>query len=140
MNMIKLNAIFRVAVIAAALACAASCLIPRKSVYLQDMGQMSLITLENQVEAKIVPYDELDIIISCSYQEIARPFNIRSMSGISNGNSSTGNSYTCLVDPNGNIEIPILGVIHASGMTRLQLKDHIRNILLVNNFNGKNNR
>lgn len=130
----KANAIFRMAAIAVALACAASCMTPRKLVYLQDMGQMSQIALENQIEAKIVPYDELDIIISCSDPEIAKPFNIRSMSGIGSGNSSSGGSFTYLVDPDGNIELPILGVIHASGMTRLQLQDHIRNLLLVGNY------
>ena len=130
----KANAILRMAAIAAALACAASCMTPRKLVYLQDMGQMSQIALENQIEAKIVPYDELDIIISCSDPEIAKPFNIRSSISSSGGNSSTGGSYTYLVDPNGNIELPILGEIHASGMTRLQLQDHIRNLLLVGNY------
>ena len=130
----KANAILRMAAIAAALACAASCMTPRKLVYLQDMGQMSQIALENQIEAKIVPYDELDIIISCSDPEIAKPFNIRYSMGNSGGYSSTGGAYTYLVDPNGNIELPILGVIHASGMTRLQLQDHIRNLLLVGNY------
>ena len=127
------NAILRMAAIAAALACAASCMTPRKLVYLQDMEQMSQIALENRIEAKIVPYDELDIIISCSDPEIARPFNIRSMGGVG-GSSSSGGSFTYLVDPNGNIELPILGMIHASGMTRLQLQDHIRNLLLVGNY------
>ena len=130
----KANAILRMAAIAAALACAASCMTPRKLVYLQDMEQMSQIALENRIEAKIVPYDELDIIISCSDPEIAKPFNLRYSMGGTSGNSSMGNSYTYLVDPNGNIELPILGVIHASGMTRLQLQDHIRNLLLVGNY------
>ena len=135
MDMNKLNVILRVTVIAAALLSAASCMTPRKLVYLQDMGQMSQIALENQIEAKIVPYDELDIIISCSDPEIAKPFNIRSsMSGISGNNNMNGSSYTYLVDPDGNIELPILGVIHASGMTRLQLQDHIRKLLLTGNY------
>ena len=128
------NAILRMAAIAAALVCAASCMTPRKLVYLQDMEQMSQIALENRIEAKIVPYDELDIIISCSDPEIAKPFNLRYSMGGTSGNSSMGNSYTYLVDPNGNIIIPILGEIHASGMTRLQLQDHIRNLLLVGNY------
>ena len=134
MDMNKLNVILRVTVIAAVLLSVASCMTPRKLVYLQDMGQMSQIALENQIEAKIVPYDELDIIISCSDPEIAKPFNIRSSIGGIGGSNSAGGSYTYLVDPNGNIELPILGEIHASGMTRLQLQDHIRNLLLVGNY------
>lgn len=136
MDMNKLNVILRVTVIAAVLLSAASCMTPRKLVYLQDMSQMSQIALENKIEAKISPYDELDIIISCSEPEIARPFNVRTALG-GNGssfNSNGSSSYTYLVSPNGSIQLPILGEIHAAGMTRLQLQEHIKNLLLAGNY------
>ena len=136
MDMNKLNVILRVTVIAAALLSAASCMTPRKLVYLQDMNQYDQITLENQIEAKISPYDELDIIISCSDPEIAKPFNIRSAFGGNGASvSNTGSSsYTYLVSPRGDIELPILGQIHVAGMTRLQLQEHIKNLLLTGNY------
>lgn len=107
---------------------AASCATPEKLVYLQDMENNSQIALENKIEAVIVPYDELDIIISCPDPEIARPFNLRS-SVPSGGSSSSSGIYTYLVDPNGNIQLPILGEIKASGLTRLQLQDYICQLL-----------
>lgn len=137
MDMKKSNVILRMTIIAAALLSAASCMTPRKLVYLQDMDQYTQITLENQIEAKISPYDELDIIISCSEPEIARPFNLRtafSSGGSGNVSASGGSSLIYLVDPNGNIQIPILGEMHVAGMTRLQLQEHIKNLLLVGNY------
>ena len=49
---------------------AASCATPKKVVYLQDMANNTQINLENKIEAVIVPYDELDIIISCLEAEV----------------------------------------------------------------------
>ena len=116
------------ALVCTAVLLAASCATPEKLVYLQDMENNSQIALENKIEAVIVPYDELDIIISCPDPEIAKPFNLRSsVSGISN--SGANNTYTYLVDPNGNIQLPILGEIKASGLTRLQLQDYISQLL-----------
>ena len=108
---------------AAAMMLAASCATPKQVVYLQDMEQDSQITLENKIQAVIVPYDELDIMISCPDPEIARPFNMRT-SGVTGG-GGTGTQFTYLVDPDGNIQLPILGEIHAAGLTRLQLQDLI---------------
>lgn len=108
---------------------AASCATPKKVVYLQDMEQDSQITLENKIEAVIVPYDELDIIISCPEPEIAKPFNLRTMGGNITNSVNNSSSYTYLVDPDGNIQLPILGQIHAAGMTRLQLQGCIEDML-----------
>ena len=106
---------------------AASCATPKQVIYLQDMEQDSQIQLENKIQAVIVPYDELDIIISCPDPEIARPFNLRNNMG-GNAYGSVG-SFTYLVDPNGNVQLPILGELHVAGLTRLQLQDRICKLL-----------
>lgn len=125
------NIISAAALISAALF-VASCATPKKVVYFQDMEDGTQIELENKIEAVIVPYDELDIIISCADPEIAKPFNIRA-SGLT-GTSSGAGSYTYLVDPNGNIQLPIIGQIHAAGLTRLQLQEYICQILKINEY------
>ena len=114
--------------VASAVMLVASCATPKQVVYLQDMEQDTQISLENKIQAVIVPYDELDIMISCPDPEIARPFNMRT-SGVT-GTGGGGSQYTYLVDPEGNIQLPIIGEIHVAGLTRLQLQDLISNILV----------
>lgn len=126
--------ILSIAFIGAAVLLAASCATPKQVVYLQDMGQNSQIEMENKIQAVIVPYDELDVIISCPDPEIAKPFNIRTSGVVGSGMSSGTNQFTYLVDPDGNIQLPILGEIHAAGLTRLQLQDLICNILVDGNY------
>lgn len=108
------------------LACllASSCMSPKKVLYLQDMKQNSQIELENQFQAVISPYDELTILVSAHDFDLAKPFNLSSIqSNISTQNSQQRFGY--LVDPNGNIQFPILGELHVAGMTRLDLQDYI---------------
>lgn len=110
----------------------ASCATPKQVVYLQDMEQDNQIQMENKIQAVIVPYDELDIIISCPDPEIARPFNLRT-SGVTSSGGGLG-AYTYLVDPDGNIQLPVLGNIHVAGLTRLQLQDLLADILVDGNY------
>lgn len=103
---------------------ATSCVTPRRVNYLQDMTHGSQLEIENRFEAVIAPYDELSIIVSTSNstkKELASPFNL------GNGTSDKQGKY--LVDVNGNITIPILGDIHAEGLTRLQLQDTLTTLL-----------
>lgn len=126
----KRISISSVLALGALLLVAASCATPKRVLYLRDMENNSQIELENKIQAAIVPYDELDIIISCPDPEIARPFNLRSaISGEALGNSGNNQSFTYLVDPYGNIQLPILGELHVEGLTRLQLQERISQIL-----------
>ena len=106
-----------------------SCVTNRKVAYLQDMEHNTQIQLENNFEAVISPYDELDVIISCADNELARPFNVGVLRS-SMGNSSSSQNLAYLVDQAGNIELPVLGVIHAAGKTRLQLQEYVKKMLV----------
>lgn len=107
---------------------AASCVTSHKISYLQDMKHESQIELENKFEAVISPYDELEVIISCFDSDLAKPFNIYSAAqgAIRNNNQDLG----YLVDQNGNIQLPVLGEIHVSGLTRLQLQEKVQKLLI----------
>ena len=113
-------------VIALAAVSAVSCVTNRKVAYLQDMQHETQIELEDKFEAVICPYDELDVIVSSFDMELARPFNLRN----STATTSSGSGLGYLVDQYGNIELPVLGVIHAAGMTRLQLQEHVKTLLV----------
>ena len=109
---------------------AVSCVTNRKIAYLQDMKHATQIELENKFEAVISPYDELDVVVSSFDQDLSRPFNLRGQ--ISAGNTATNLGY--LVDQYGNIELPVLGTIHAQGMTRLQLQEHVKKMLISGGY------
>ena len=102
----------------------------RKIAYLQDMKHATQIDLENRFEAVISPYDELDIAVSSFDQELSQPFNLRS----SNSGNFSGSGLAYLVDQYGNIEMPVLGKIHAAGLTRLKLQDQVKNMLIAGGY------
>ena len=119
-------------VIALAAMSAVSCVTNKKVAYLQDMRHGTQIELENKFEAVISPYDELDVIISCFDSDLAKPFNI--YSAAQSAIRTNQQSLAYLVDQNGDIELPVLGKIHAAGLTRLQLQEKVQNLLIAGGY------
>ena len=128
----KIQRIIRASIAIALSAMAVSCVTTRQIAYLQDMEHETEIELENRFEAVIAPYDELQIIISSYDTEMAQPFNILSVAREVSQNSSQDFAY--LVDQFGDIELPVLGTIHAAGLTRLKLQDKVRQLLIDGNY------
>ena len=129
----KIQKIIRVGIVLALMGlAAASCVTTRKVAYLQDMKHETQIELENRFEAVISPYDELEVIISTFDSDLAKPFNIYSAAqgAIRNSNQEVG----YLVDQDGNIELPVLGTVHAAGLTRLQLQEKVRKLLIDGDY------
>ena len=111
-----------------------SCVTTRKVAYLQDMKHNTQIQLENDFEAVVSPYDELDIVVSCFDSELAKPFNIYGAAQGAIGSSTGLRDLAYLVDQHGNIEMPVLGTIHAAGLTRLQLQERIKELLVSGGY------
>ena len=126
----KRSCLGRVAITALACVLMASCVTTKKVAYLQDMQHESQIELENRFEAVISPYDELDILVTCFEKELAIPFNVRH----AGQQAETQRNMYYLVDQEGNIEMPVLGKIKAAGLTRLQLQDKIRDMLVDGDY------
>lgn len=110
-----------------------SCVTRKEITYLQDMPHDSTVALENSYEARIHPNDELTIYVTSSDRGLSDPFNLVSTYNAKTGGGSSSqnpeSTIGYLVDINGYIDIPILGRIHADGMTRLQLQDTITAML-----------
>ena len=121
--MYKRNLLLFLSLIAMAVV-TSSCVTSRSIRYLQDMPKEGL-PLNKELEAVIVPYDELRIRVYSDggdEGELVKPFNI-----MGSMNTNTGvRSYGYLVDVNGNIQFPILGELHVEGLTRLELQEAIR--------------
>jgi len=128
----NIHRIIRAGLILTLATLAASCVTTRKIVYLQDMEHGTQIELEDRFEAVIAPYDELDVIVAAYDSDLARPFNL--YSNTSGSGATRGNGIAYLVDQYGNIELPVIGEIHVAGLTRLQLQEKIRNILVENDY------
>lgn len=114
----------------AAMAC--SCVSPKEVSYLQNLQHNQTIPLNGNFEAVISPYDQLRITVVGvgDEKELAEPFNPFGNVQMMANQSSMG----YLVDVNGNIQFPTLGVIHVGGMTRLQLQASIKNKLVAGGY------
>ncbi len=112
---------------------AASCITRKQITYMQDMPEGESVALGNSFEARIHPNDELTIYITSSDKATSDPFNLMSTynktTGASYSSTNPENQIGYLVDVNGNIELPTLGLLHVDGLTRLQLQDTLTRIL-----------
>ena len=97
-----------------------SCASTKKVAYFQNVNEVSLAESKGLYDARIMPKDMLTITVSTTDPKAAIPFNL----SISNTLNSTGNLntggvtlQTYLVDNNGNINYPVIGMVNVSGMT-----------------------
>jgi polysaccharide export outer membrane protein len=109
-----------------------SCTVSQQSTtYFSGSGDTTLILKTDDVEPIIQKNDILSIYISSLNPEASAVFNapnlLATSSSTTSGSSSAG-GY--LVNTEGNIQLPILGTIKASGITKKQLKADITNLIL----------
>lgn len=115
-----------------------ACTSPREVLYLQDVEPLKQQPIDQKYEMKIHGDDLLSIMVNSKDPELALPFNMPMVTyqlgangGVSNGQQRV---LGYLVDTNGDIDFPILGKIHAEGMTRMELTDYIKKRLIDGNL------
>lgn len=109
----------------------ASCQAYKKVPYLQDpevVGQA--VQQETLYDAKIMPKDQLTVVVSCTNPELAAPFNLTGagFAGMTTGNSqsaSQSSQQTYLVDNEGNINFPVLGALKVGGLTKKEVEQMV---------------
>ncbi len=108
-----------------------ACTSTKKIIYLQDVVPLKQQEIEQKYEVIIHSDDLLAIMVNSRDPELALPFNMP-MITYQLGSASNGQQRVLgyLVDTNGNIDFPILGQIHAEGLTRMQLTELIKNRLI----------
>lgn len=121
-----------------------SCKATQEVTYFQDLKPgVSQITLSEVPGITIQPEDRISIIVSSRDPQLAALFNLPNVSNNANQisqSSSGGNnlssrgtlSYT--VDVQGNIDFPVLGIIHVAGKSRKTIEMEIKNLLLQKNL------
>jgi polysaccharide export outer membrane protein len=102
-----------------------SCANKQEVVYYQNIEEVALAQKASSYEVKIQADDLLSIIVSAEDQEIAAPFNLKSVSMSTPGNvASVGGQQSMqlyLVDATGAIDFPVLGKLHIGGLTRTEV-------------------
>lgn len=106
------------------LAVAAGCSSNRNHVYLQDMTPGVAYPITARAETTVQPDDRLDIRVSCKIPELAAPFNLSSEQG--------RQGYQ--VNPQGDIQMPIIGTVHVAGMTLEQVQNTIAQRLTAGDY------
>lgn len=106
----------------------------KKSLYLQNEQVLNQLTQGQLYDFRIMPKDELTITVSTSDPEASAPF-YRKLGQSKDGGSSSSMGMqeakllTYLVDNNGNIDFPVLGMVKVMGMTTRECEAHFRELL-----------
>ena len=90
--------------------------------YWQNIDSISLAASKGLYDAKIMPKDELTILVQTTDPLTSEPFNLRSTGQTSSKNQITG----YLVDNDGMINFPMVGKIHVAGLTKTECEDLIK--------------
>lgn len=109
----------------------ASCASQKRVWYLQDAQRYAPESIADSYQIRIKPLDRLTIVVNSKDPELAAPFNtstsFNSLTGVSVGTYANTNNTLQIrtVDQNGNLEMPIIGLINCSGKTRNELAESI---------------
>ncbi|TCZ69064.1 polysaccharide biosynthesis/export family protein [Flaviaesturariibacter aridisoli] len=107
---------------------ATSCVNTRKTAYFVDVPKDLIVASPAPDQQLIHPGDILAIQVSSPNPEATTIFNNNSSTALNGTNAIEVTGY--LVDPEGNIQFPMLGKIKAGMLTKRDLTDQIRNQLL----------
>ena len=92
-----------------------SCGSAKQVAYFQNIDSLNLRASKMLYDARVMPKDQLSIIVKATSEEVAKPFNM-STEGITTTSTNQNLQYY-LVDNEGNINFPVVGKIHVGGLT-----------------------
>jgi polysaccharide export outer membrane protein len=141
--MIMTKDIARAAFLGMAVAFVLSCSTPTNIAYFQDATDAAVLTPAHPQTIRLKPMDQVSIIVNSRDPQVTAMFNLpyytnrigtqqtlTSSAGtgstLSTANSISG--YT--VDSDGNVDFPVIGQIHLSGLTREEAERHIKELLI----------
>lgn len=116
---------------------ATSCSTPKNITYMQGFSNQALQTVAQQKRITVQPDDKLSIVVNSKDPALAEVFNLavaQTRVGQTSANNSTGQVSAYTVDPNGNIQFPVIGQIYVRGLQRSQVAEKIREELIKSNM------
>lgn len=118
-----------------------SCSLYKRTVYLQDMDSYTTYLVPDHEESKIRKGDILRITVASKNAQLAAPFNLKTATqdvdpitnevtyaAISNGTEGY------LVDENGNINFPVLGMLHVEGRTLTEVRNWVQDLIIQSDY------
>ncbi|MBS7290492.1 MAG: polysaccharide biosynthesis/export family protein [Bacteroidales bacterium] len=118
-----------------------SCSSYKKMTYLQDMDSLATYEVKEQPDVLIGVNDKLRIVVTCQEPTLAAPFNLSS--GVYSVDPETGESFTkvssesesgYVVNKNGYIDFPVLGLVKAQGLTIDQLRQSLIDKIIATKY------
>ena len=111
----------------------ASCNASKKVAYIQGAGEEDMSEYMQSTplyDAKIMPKDLLTITVSATDPEAVKPFNL-TVPSLTTGTStySQPSLQAYLVDNNGQINFPVIGLITLSGLTKSEAEQKVTGLL-----------
>ena len=111
----------------------ASCNASKKVAYIQGAGEEDMSEYMQSTplyDAKILPKDLLTITVSATDPEAVKPFNL-TVPSLTTGTStySQPSLQAYLVDNNGQINFPVIGLITLSGLTKSEAEQKVTGLL-----------
>ncbi|MFT5753317.1 MAG: polysaccharide export outer membrane protein [Flavobacterium sp.] len=108
-----------------------SCASSEKFALLQNVSNSSENT-KADFQVKLQPDDLLMIMISAENPVISQPYNLSTVSVVSNNEIASAQQriLSYQIDQEGTIQLPGLGIINAAGKTRNELVEHIEKLLI----------
>lgn len=110
--------------------------------YMQNIEQVAVENSLKNSSSTIQPGDQLVILITAKDMDVVKPFNqnysssemvqTNALAGGNTPNQGTSSIQgpTYIVDTNGNIDFPILGILDTNGKTLVELKEELREKML----------
>lgn len=118
-----------------------SCNSKKNIVYLQDMAMGQFYPIGEKHDPIVHRDDRLSIVVSSKNPELAIPFNIQqgAYNVSDNGQVTTSSSNATQekgyrVDVDGNIDFPMLGLLHVEGLTISQVTELIKNRIIEGDY------
>lgn len=110
-----------------------SCVSRSKMVYLANATQTDISNTAATYEPKIQVDDILQLVITAENSDVVAPYNLKrvqiSSDQVGSSDQSSNLLMTYLVDSNGDIDMPQIGLVHIAGKTRREAIQEIKNKL-----------
>lgn len=110
-----------------------ACSAEKNVLYIQNATPGELQKIAQKAQIEIEPGDEIMVFVSCDDLEVSQKLSLVSGTRRPSIENSTYVTYTTLaylVDDKGDITMPLLGTVHVAGLTRLQVAEKIKQLVL----------